>query len=226
MNGTGRRIISVTSEQREELEALMRRPSAAAGLVKRARAILLLADGVSVSATGRLVGMLRRHLYKWIDRFRGQGVLGLPLVARERDPTSSGRVCTIPAQERERRARTAAVENARELDGAVYSGLAEFRIRYRPRIGTEAKDRGVLARKRLRERGAVREVRMLNLCQLWVRETELPAADRRPMSNAGVIQRIAKGVAADHSCRAHDHKTFLARRRSVHDSSRCSSQST
>src|ERR1700693_5867524 len=71
------------------------------------------------------------------------------------------------------------MENARELDGVVYSGLAEFSIRYRPRIGTEAKDRGGLARKRLRERGAVREVRMLNLCQLWVRETELPAAESR-----------------------------------------------
>lgn len=77
MNRTGHCIISVTSEQREELEALLRRPSAAAGLVKRARAILLLADGVSVSAAGRLVGMQRRHLYKWIERFRRQGVTGL-----------------------------------------------------------------------------------------------------------------------------------------------------
>jgi hypothetical protein len=85
VNRTGHRVISLTSEQREELEALMRRPSAAAGLVKRARAILLLAEGESVSATGRLVGMQRRHLYKWIDRFRGQGVLGL------RDGKRSGR---------------------------------------------------------------------------------------------------------------------------------------
>jgi hypothetical protein len=85
VNRTGHRVISLTSEQREELEALMRRPSAAAGLVKRARAILLLAEGVSVSATGRQVGMQRRHLYKWIDRFRCQGVLGL------RDGKRSGR---------------------------------------------------------------------------------------------------------------------------------------
>jgi Homeodomain-like domain len=82
---TGPGILSVTSEQRDELQALMRRPSAAAGLVKRARAILLLAEGASVSATGRLVGMPRRHLYKWIDRFRCQGVPGL------RDGKRSGR---------------------------------------------------------------------------------------------------------------------------------------
>jgi hypothetical protein len=76
-NRIGRCIVSLSAEQREELEALQRRLSVAAGLVKRARAILLLADGVSVSATGRLVGMQRRHLSKWIDRFRREGVAGL-----------------------------------------------------------------------------------------------------------------------------------------------------
>src|SRR6266404_8125971 len=71
------RIVSVTVEQREELETLLRRPSVAAGVAKRARAILLLADGNSVLATGRLVEMQRRHLYKWVERFRRQGVAGL-----------------------------------------------------------------------------------------------------------------------------------------------------
>jgi hypothetical protein len=70
-------LVSVTEKQRQELDALLRRPSVAAGLAKRARAILLLADGHSVSAMGRLVVMQRRHLYKWIDRFRQQGVTGL-----------------------------------------------------------------------------------------------------------------------------------------------------
>ncbi len=76
-NRTERSSVSVTSEQREELEALQRRPSVAAGLARRARAILLLAEGTSVSATSRAVAMQRRHLYKWIDRFRRQGVSGL-----------------------------------------------------------------------------------------------------------------------------------------------------
>ena len=71
------RIVSVTAKQREELDALLRRPSIASGLAKRARAIVLLAEGATVSATGRLVQMQRRHLYKWIDRFRQQGVAGL-----------------------------------------------------------------------------------------------------------------------------------------------------
>lgn len=77
MTKHARRIISLTAEQREELDALLRRPSVAAGLAKRARAMVLLADGASVSETGRIVQMQRRHLYKWADRFQRQGVAGL-----------------------------------------------------------------------------------------------------------------------------------------------------
>lgn len=73
----GRRSVSVTVKQRDELEGILRCPSIAAGLAKRARAILLLADGVSVSTAGRVVQMQRRHLYKWIDRFGSQGIAGL-----------------------------------------------------------------------------------------------------------------------------------------------------
>jgi hypothetical protein len=67
---------------------------------------------------------------------------------------------------------------------------------------------------------------MQNLCQLGVREAKLPAADSRHTSNGGVVERVAKGVSADHSRRADDYKTFLARRRNVYDSVRSSSQST
>jgi hypothetical protein len=74
---TGRCLVSVTTEQRVELATLQRRPSVAAGLAKRARAISPLAEGTSVSATGRRVGRQRRHLSKWIDRFRSDGVPGL-----------------------------------------------------------------------------------------------------------------------------------------------------
>jgi hypothetical protein len=72
-----RRLVSITARQRDELDTLLRRPSIAAGLAKRARAILLLADGSSVSATGRIVQMQRRHLYKWAERFQQQGIAGL-----------------------------------------------------------------------------------------------------------------------------------------------------
>lgn len=71
------RGVALTPSQRTELEGLLRRSSVGAGLARRARAILLLADGKSVSETGRLVAMQRRHLYKWMERFRCQGVAGL-----------------------------------------------------------------------------------------------------------------------------------------------------
>ena len=70
-------IVSVTAKQRAELDGLLRRPRIAAGLAKRARAILLLAEGQTVSATSRSVSMQRRHFYKWIERFRQNGVAGL-----------------------------------------------------------------------------------------------------------------------------------------------------
>jgi hypothetical protein len=98
------RPVSVTAKQRDELDSLLRRPSVAAGLAKRARAILLLAGGTSVSATGRLVAMQRRHLYKWIERFRQHGVAGLadgkrtgrpPVFSpRSRDPLGQDRLRT------------------------------------------------------------------------------------------------------------------------------------
>lgn len=69
--------VTVTIPQRRELEAMLRWPTLAAGLARRARAILLLAEGYSVSEVGRKVSMQRRHLYKWIDRFRQQGIAGL-----------------------------------------------------------------------------------------------------------------------------------------------------
>ncbi len=103
---TGRCLVSVTTEQRVELGSLQRRPSVAAGLAKRARAVLLLAEGTSVSATSRLVGMQRRHLYKWIDRFRSQGVPGLQDGKRPgRPPVFSPRGRGAPGQDRLRTAR-------------------------------------------------------------------------------------------------------------------------
>jgi hypothetical protein len=98
-------VVSVTVKQREELDALLRRPSIAAGLAKRARAIVLLAEGATVSATGRLVQMQRRHLYKWIERFRQQGVAGLSDAKRPgRPPVFSPRSRDSSGQDRLRAA--------------------------------------------------------------------------------------------------------------------------
>src|SRR5260370_41460279 len=96
--------VSMTPEQRDELLGWLRRTNIAAGLAKRARAMLLLAEGTNVSETARLVDLQRRHLYKWIERFRKLGIAGLydgkrtgrpPVFSpRSRDPSGQDRLRT------------------------------------------------------------------------------------------------------------------------------------
>jgi winged helix-turn helix protein len=58
-----------------------------------------------VSATGRLVVMQRRHLYKWIERFRQQGLTGLSDGKRSgRPPVFSPRSRDSSGQDRLRAA--------------------------------------------------------------------------------------------------------------------------
>ena len=95
------RPVVLTPAQRTELEGLVRRTRVAAGLARRARALLLLADGASVSAAGRAVQMQRRHLYKWIERFRRHGRAGLADGKRTgRPPVFSPRSRDAPGQDR------------------------------------------------------------------------------------------------------------------------------
>jgi transposase len=92
--------VSLSEEQRDELLGWLRRTNIAAGLAKRARAMLLLAEGTSVSQTARLVDLQRRHLYKWIERFRKQGIAGLPDGKRTgRPPVFSPRSCDASGQD-------------------------------------------------------------------------------------------------------------------------------
>jgi hypothetical protein len=103
---TKRRTVLLTVAQCQELEALLRRTTLATGLARRARAILLLADGQSVSAVGRMVAMQRRHLYKWMARFRDRGLAGLsdakrpgrPPVFSPRGRGASGQDCLRTAR--------------------------------------------------------------------------------------------------------------------------------
>ncbi len=74
---TGRQRVLLTNTQRLELESLVRKTTIGAGLVRRGRAILLVASGQSISAVARQLTMQRRHIYKWLDRFRERGIAGL-----------------------------------------------------------------------------------------------------------------------------------------------------
>ena len=48
-----------------------------AGLARRGRILLLLADGVAITDVADTVGISRKHIYKWIQRFVQEGVAGL-----------------------------------------------------------------------------------------------------------------------------------------------------
>ncbi len=70
-------VVYLTPEERDILEAWHRSTTIRAGLARRGRIILLMAEGASISQVSRTVGIRRRFIYKWVNRFQDQGVTGL-----------------------------------------------------------------------------------------------------------------------------------------------------
>ena len=69
--------VKLSEEERAELESWQRATTIRAGLARRGRVILLLAEGQSISETGRLTGLARRHVEKWARRFLAGRIDGL-----------------------------------------------------------------------------------------------------------------------------------------------------
>src|SRR5690349_21151530 len=69
--------INLHSEQRAELEHWVRCTNKPAGQVRRAKVILLLADGRRFSEVQRQTGMRPPHARKWAKRFLQHGLHGL-----------------------------------------------------------------------------------------------------------------------------------------------------
>ena len=82
-NGNANTVGEATHEQ---LAALTRQQKAPAGLVRRARAVLLLAAGESFAATARRVGLRVRHLRKRAARLVAEGFAGSADKARSGRP--------------------------------------------------------------------------------------------------------------------------------------------
>lgn len=70
-------VVDITPEQREVLTAWQRSTTIRAGLAKRGRIILMLADGAPISQISRTMPIRRRFIYKWAERFRQYGLEGL-----------------------------------------------------------------------------------------------------------------------------------------------------
>ncbi len=82
------RVMELTEPVRTELTHLTRSPSVAAGLARRARMVLLAAEGVPLRHIAPRVGVQRNVVRDWLDRFRQRGVAGLPDRPRSGRPRS------------------------------------------------------------------------------------------------------------------------------------------
>ena len=83
--------VSLTSSDREALESMRRSTTIGAGLSNRARIILCISGSLSVTETACKVGIARRLVYKWVERFNDQGLEGL------RDQPRPGRKPFFPS---------------------------------------------------------------------------------------------------------------------------------
>ncbi len=70
-------IVLLTVEERQQLEHWIRSSTLSAGRVRRARAVLLVSEGIPLVETGRRVGLTERNVRKWIKRFLTQRLAGL-----------------------------------------------------------------------------------------------------------------------------------------------------
>ena len=69
--------IRLTPAQRQTLVAWQRATTIAAGHARRGRIILLVADGIPITHIAATVGISRRFVYKWVQRFLEKGIDGL-----------------------------------------------------------------------------------------------------------------------------------------------------
>ena len=72
-----RLVVCLSPEERRDLESWQRSRTIRSSLQRRARAILLLADGCSVSEAARRLGTRRKFVYLWVGRFLERRLDGL-----------------------------------------------------------------------------------------------------------------------------------------------------
>jgi transposase len=69
--------IRLTPAERQKLLAWQRATTISAGRARRGRTILLVADGMSITDIAATVGISRRFVYKWVQRFVQERLEGL-----------------------------------------------------------------------------------------------------------------------------------------------------
>jgi len=69
--------VPLTPAARRTLLGWQRATTISAGRARRGRIILLVADGMPLSDVAVTVGISRRHIYTWVQRFLEKGMEGL-----------------------------------------------------------------------------------------------------------------------------------------------------
>jgi transposase len=69
--------LRLTPAERQTLLAWQRATTITAGRARRGRIILLVAHGMPLTDVATTVGISRRFVYKWVQRFREHGLAGL-----------------------------------------------------------------------------------------------------------------------------------------------------
>jgi hypothetical protein len=69
--------IRLTDDERQTLLAWQRSTSIPAGIARRGRILLLMADRVPIAHIAATVGISRRYVYTWVQRFVQEGLAGL-----------------------------------------------------------------------------------------------------------------------------------------------------
>jgi transposase len=80
------RTLKLTTEQRADLEALVRKSTSEQRMVMRTKIVLLRADGCSQDATARALNVRRSVVGKWEKRFRQKAISGLAEARRTGRP--------------------------------------------------------------------------------------------------------------------------------------------
>lgn len=93
--------VVLSALQRAELERWQRATTLPVGLVRRARVLLLLADGETLGNAARMAGLTVRNARKWALRFLERGIEGLEDKPRPgRKPVFSPRSRGLSGQNR------------------------------------------------------------------------------------------------------------------------------
>lgn len=71
------RVIELDAPSRAALEGTIRRTTAAAGLVRRARIVLRVAEGMPLDQIARQLGVRPNVVRTWADRYRAGGLAAL-----------------------------------------------------------------------------------------------------------------------------------------------------